>query len=82
MYRGWEVPLEQPWHHNAAQNMFSLSQNLPGPGKRALRTGIAESEVSEANSELEQVRLNARVSVRKAFNDMLRANEEIQIHDQ
>jgi cobalt-zinc-cadmium efflux system outer membrane protein len=82
MYRGWEVPLEQPWNYNAAQNMFSLSQNLPGPGKRALRTGIADPDVAEAKAELEQVRLNVHVSVRKAFNDMLRANEEIQIHDQ
>ena len=38
MYRGWGVPLEKPWDFNQAQNMFSISQTLPGAGKRALRT--------------------------------------------
>jgi len=24
MYRGWQVPLSQPWNYNAAQNMFMV----------------------------------------------------------
>jgi outer membrane protein, heavy metal efflux system len=82
MYRGWGVPLRQPWNYNDAQNMFSVSQVLPGPGKRALRTGVAESDVEESTSELEQVRLQVRVRVHKAFDDMLLANEEMRIHAQ
>lgn len=81
MYRGWSVPLSQPWNYNAAQNMFSLSQTLPGPGKRALRTNIAESDVDVAKAQLEQTRLQVRVRVHKAFNDLLRAQEEIRIHE-
>ena len=26
MYRGWQVPLRQPWNYNAAQNMFMIGQ--------------------------------------------------------
>jgi len=82
MYRGWGVPLEKPWDLNAAQNMFSISETLPGRGKRALRTNVAESGVDEAKAELEQVRLEVRVRVHKAFDDLLRVDDEIRVHDQ
>src|ERR1035437_7632270 len=64
MYRGWAVPLQQPWDYNTAQNMFSISQTLPGRGKRALRTSVAESDVDVAKANLDQMRLDIRVRVR------------------
>jgi outer membrane protein, heavy metal efflux system len=81
MYRGWQVPLRQPWNYNAAMNMFSVSQTLPGLGKRGLRNDIAQSEVTEAKSALDAVRLDVRVRVRKAFYDLLRAEDELRVHD-
>jgi outer membrane protein TolC len=80
--RNWQVPLNKPWDYNAAQNMLMLSQALPGPGKRALQTTIAKSDVAEAKDELELVRLRIRIEVRKAFFDLLLAQEELRIHDQ
>jgi outer membrane protein TolC len=62
--------------------MFSLSQTLPGAGKRALRTNLAESDVDLAKAQLEQVRLEVRVQVHKAFDDLLLAQDELRIHDQ
>lgn len=82
MYRAWGVPLNQPWNYNQAQNMFSVSQTLPGRGKRDLRTSIAETSVDEAKAQLEQVRLDVRVRVHKAFNDLLRVDDEIRVHDE
>jgi len=82
MYRGWGVPLQQPWNYNDAQNMFSISETLPGRGKRELRTSVAESDVDVAKAELEQARLDIRVRVHKAFDDLLRTDDEMQIHDQ
>jgi cobalt-zinc-cadmium efflux system outer membrane protein len=82
MYRAWGVPLSQPWNYNAAQNMFSISQTLPGRGKLALRSSVAESSVTEARTELDRVRLEVRVRARKAFDDLLRAQDEIRIHDE
>jgi len=82
MYRGWGVPLRQPWNYNQAQNMFMVTQNLPGPGKRSLRTDIANSAVAEAKDELAVVRLRVRVDVRKAFYGMLEAEDELRIHDE
>ncbi|MGE5204590.1 MAG: TolC family protein, partial [Chlamydiota bacterium] len=82
MYRGWGVPLRQPWNYNAAQNMFMLSQTFAGFGKRGLRTDIARSDAAEAKAALENMRLDVRVQVRKAFYDLLRAQDELRIHDE
>jgi outer membrane protein, heavy metal efflux system len=82
MYRGWQVPLSTPWDYNAAQNMFMLGQSFPGRGKRGLRTDLAQSDVELAKDQLEAARLRVRVEVRKAFFDMLHAQDEIRIHDQ
>jgi len=82
MYRGWQVPLAHPYDFNGAQNMFMLGQSFPGRGKRELRTSVARSDVDLARAELEQERLRVRVDVRKAFFDMLHAQDEIRIHDQ
>jgi len=81
MYRGWGVPLRRPWDLNAAQNMFMVSQTFPAFGKRGLRTDIAHSDVAEAKAALDNVRLDVRVRVRKAFYDLLRAEDELRIHD-
>ena len=81
-YRGWGVPLTQPWNYNAAQNMFMLSQTFPGFGKGGLRTDVARSDVTEAKAALENTRLSVRVQVRKAFYDLLRAQDELRIHDE
>jgi len=82
MYRGWQVPLRRPWNYNAAMNMFSISQNLPGFGKRGLRNDIAQSEITEAKAALDATRLDVRVRVRKAFYDLLRTEDELRVHDQ
>ena len=81
MYRGWGVPLNQPWNLNQAQEMFSISQTFPGRGKRDLRTSVAESDVDVAKDNLEQVRLDVQVRVHKAFDDLLLTDDEMRIHD-
>lgn len=82
MYRGWQIPLRQPWNYNATQNMFMISQTLPGRGKRDLRTRVAKGDVAEAKAALDATRLDIRIRVRKAFYDLLRAEDGLRIHDQ
>lgn len=82
MYRGWQVPLAHPYDFNSAQNMLMLGQSFPGRGKRGLRASIAQSDADLAKDDLEQVRLGVRVNVRKAFFDLLHAQDEIRIHDE
>ena len=82
MYRGWGIPLQQPWNFNDAENMFSISQTFLAAGKRSLRTSVAQSDVDVAKAQLDQVRLDIRVRVHKAFDDLLLAQNEMQIHHQ
>ena len=82
MYRGWAVPLNQPWNYNDAQNMFSIGRTFQARSKRTLRTEVAKSDVDVAKAQLAQVRLEIQVRVHKAFDDMLLAQDELRIHDQ
>lgn len=80
MYRGWGVPLKKPWDYNAAQNMFSVSQTFVSRTTRNLRKNVAESDVDQAQANLDAVRLDLRVRVRKAFFDLLVSQDETRIH--
>jgi cobalt-zinc-cadmium efflux system outer membrane protein len=82
MYRGWQIPLRQPWNYNAAQNMFMIGQTLPWPSKRGLQRNVAEAEVAEAKAALDVTKLDVRIRARKAFYDLLRAEDGLLIHDQ
>lgn len=81
-YRGWQVPLSQPWNYNSAMNMFMIGQNFPGPGKRGLRSQVSIDAVSVAKAELEAKKREVAAGVRKAFYDLLRNVDELKIHDE
>ena len=82
MYRGWQVPLQQPWNYNAAMNMFMVGQSFPGRGKRALRSQVANDAVATAKAELEATKQSVSAQVRKAFYDLLRNADELRVHDE
>lgn len=82
MYRGWQVPVTQPWNYNAAMNMFMVGQTFPGPGKRGLRSEIANDAVTVAKADLEARKREIAAGVRKAFYDLLRNDDELKIHDE
>jgi len=82
MYRNWGTPLEKPWDWNQAQHMFMYQQSLPGPGKRAARTEVAKQQSAESEAQIEVVRREIGVRVRKTYYDLLRSADEHRIHDQ
>ena len=82
MYRGWQVPLTQPWNYNAAMNMFMVGQTFPGPGKRALRSQVAGDAIGVAKAELEAKKREITAAVRRAFYDLLRTHDELRVHDE
>ena len=82
MYRNWGTPLEKPWDWNQAQHMLMYQQTLPGPGKRAARTEIANQQAAESEAQIEIVKRDIAVRVRKAYYDLLLSADEHRIHDQ
>jgi outer membrane protein TolC len=81
MVRDWGTPLRKPWDLNRAQMMFSLQQTFVDRQKRDLRGKVAGDEVEVAASELETMRQEVSVEVRKACIDLMRNAEEMKLHD-
>lgn len=81
MYRNWGTPLQKPWDLNQSQQMFMYQQTLPGPGKRAARSDVANKQIAEAESQVEVVRREISLRVRKAYYDLLRSADEHRLHD-
>jgi cobalt-zinc-cadmium efflux system outer membrane protein len=82
MYRGWGVPWREPWNFNQAQNMFAVTQAFPGPGKRALRSRMAQQDVSIARAVLEAKKREVAARVRTTFYGLLRNSEELRLHEE
>jgi len=82
MYRGWGTPLARPWDLNQTQHMFMFSQNLPGGGKRQLRSRLADDEVEVAKAELETIKRDVVAQVRRSFYELLRNQDELRFHDE
>jgi cobalt-zinc-cadmium efflux system outer membrane protein len=80
MYRGWQVPLRQPWDYNSALNMFMVGQAISGAGKRGLRSDVAADQVTIAEAELEARKREVLAQVRKAYFDLLRTNDQLRVH--
>ena len=81
MYRDWGTPLQQPWNLNQAQNMFMVTQALPGRGKRGLRSEIAGKDVEAEQAQLEAVRRDVQLRVSRAFYELLLNKDQLRIHD-
>ena len=82
MYRNWGTPLGRPWDWNQAQHMLMYQQSLPGPGKRTARTKVANQQAAESEAQIEIVKREIGVRVRKGYYDLLRSADEHRIHDQ
>jgi outer membrane protein TolC len=54
-----------------------LSQGLPWPGKRGLRSDVARAAADEAGAALARVRLGTEADVRRAYTDLLLARDRL-----
>ena len=81
MVRDWDTPLKKPWDLNQAQLMFMLQQSFQSKRKRDLRARVAGDGAEVAASELESMRQEVAVEVRKACADLMRNADEMALHD-
>ena len=56
-----------------------LSQGLPWPGKRGLRTDVARLGAEEAGASLSRARLTTEADVRRAYLDLLLSRDRLEI---
>jgi outer membrane protein TolC len=81
MVRDWDTPLRQPWDLNQTQLMVGLQRTFLSKEKRDARARLATDDVDVATSELEGVRQEVAVEVRKACADLKRNADEMKLHD-
>lgn len=81
MLRDWDTPLEKPWDLDQAQLMVSLQQTFLSREKRELRAKVAGVDVTVAASDLESLRQEVAVEVRKACSDLMRNADEMRLHN-
>ena len=81
MVRDWDTPLRQPWDLNQAQLMVSLQRTFMSREKRDARAQVAVDDAAVAAGEVEAVRQEVAVQVRKACADLKRNADEIKLHD-
>ncbi|HUS19906.1 MAG TPA: TolC family protein [Terriglobales bacterium] len=79
-YRNWGVPLSRPWDFNRSQHMFMLERELPGRGKRSLRSQMAEQDVLVTEAIVEAKRRQVISVVRATFFDLVRNEHELRLH--
>lgn len=81
MVRDWSTPLRQPWDLNQAQVMVGLQRTFIGKEKRDARAQVAGDGADVSASEVEAVRQEIAVQVRKACVDLKRNADEMKLHD-
>jgi outer membrane protein TolC len=79
MMRDWDTPLRRPWDLNQAQLMVSLQQTFPSRQKRDQRTRLAEDNAGIAAIDLETLRQEVSVEVRKLCSNLMRNADEMRL---
>jgi outer membrane protein TolC len=76
----WQWPLNtiNPWNTN--MYMFMVSQEIPGRGKRALRTAVAEKDATLADIDVAVRARQIIDEVKQSYADLFIARQAIDIH--
>jgi outer membrane protein TolC len=76
----WQWPVTTVNPLNTNMYMFTVQQELPGRGKRALRTTVAEKDVDLASAEIAVRARDVIKDVTRAYRDLAIARRAIDIH--
>jgi outer membrane protein TolC len=79
MMRDWDTPVTKPWDLKQAQLMFGLQQSFQNRQKRNQRAKLAEDDAGVAAIDLETLRQEVSVEVRKLCADLMRNADEVRL---
>ena len=79
MMRDWDTPLRRPWDLNQAQIMVSIQQTFPSRLKRDQRARLAQDDAGVAAFDLETLRQEVSVEVRKLCIGLMRNADEARL---
>lgn len=78
-YEGFNIP-ENFDLSRTDNNILKLSQKLPFPGKRRLRSEIAQHEAAMTKEELRMTEVATRAEVKKAYYDLWQVHQNLLIY--
>jgi outer membrane protein, heavy metal efflux system len=78
-YEGFNIPENFDLTHTD-NNILKLSQKLPFPGKRRLRSEIAQHEAAGAKQEVRMAEVTTRAEVTKAYYDLWQVHQNLLIY--
>ena len=76
----WQWPIDTVNPANARMYMFTLGQDIPGPGKRRLRQAVAEKDVQLAEADVTLRARDVIERVRRAYAELFLARKAIEVH--
>ncbi len=76
----WQWPLDTINPLNANMYMFTVRQDVPGPGKRALRAAVLEKDVERASNDIAVRARDVIDQVKHAFTQLFVARQAVVIH--
>jgi outer membrane protein TolC len=76
----WQWPVTTANPLNTNMYMFTIQQELPGRGKRALRAAVAEKEVKLVSADIAVRARDVIKEVQRAYVDLALARKSIDIH--
>ncbi len=76
----WQWPLDTINPLNTNMYMFTVRQEVPGPGKRALRAAVLEKDVERASNDIAVRARDVIDQVKHAFTQLFVARQAVAIH--
>jgi outer membrane protein TolC len=76
----WQWPLDTINPLNTNMYMFTVRQEVPGPGKRALRAAVLEKDIERASNDIAVRARDVIDQVKHAFTQLFVARQAVAIH--
>lgn len=77
----WQWPLDSLNPLNTNMYMFTMRQDIPGPGKRALREAVTQKDVERATNDIAVRARDVIAQVKRAYSQLFVARQAVAVHE-
>jgi len=77
----WQWPLDTLNPLNTNMYMFTMRQDIPGSGKRALREAVTQKDVERATNDIAVRARDVIAQVKRAYSELFVARQAVAVHE-
>lgn len=77
----WQWPLDTLNPLNTNMYMFTMRQDIPGSGKRALREAVTQKDVQRATNDIAVRARDVIAQVKRAYSELFVARQAVAVHE-